>query len=154
MPDGVVDRPQNLDLVNYVNTQYDVAAQTYTKGDGVALTPVDYRAVQGAIWELIDTTGDCDTYTGSINWNKAQCNEIVADAKAYGEGFVPGEGDKIKFLAACKNAQTTAIVAQVTGIDVDVDGTYLGEETAWALNGGTRWRQGWGEYHTLTCPAP
>jgi hypothetical protein len=133
LPTDAVDKPGNLDLVNYVNTQYDAATQTYTKGDGAKITPVNYKAVQGAIWKLIDTSGNCDTSLGSISWDKNQCNAIVADANGYGDGFVPGPGDKIKFLVYCPGSQTTAIY-QVVGIDTEFDGAYLGKETAWALD--------------------
>jgi len=164
LPEGAVDKPTNLDLVNYVNTQYDAGTKTYTKGDGTSIPSVDWRAVQGAIWELIDNSGDCDNYAGSISWDKDQCNAIVADATLYGNGFVPGPGDKIKFLAVCMDAQTTAIVAQVTGIDSEIDGAYLGEETAWALDktpakANCSWKNskgnclGWGQYIPLTCPS-
>lgn len=82
---GLVQFPENLDLINYIINQHYVGTPsplggTYTFGD-----------VQRAIWELIEDgiCGGC----GTEPWTQAHVDEIVADALTNGEGFVPGCGD-------------------------------------------------------------
>jgi len=160
LPAGTVDKPENLDLVNYVNTHFNPATHVYTLFDGTLL-PTSWQAVQGAIWQLIDNSGNCATGNLSgLSWNASQCTQIANDALAHGNGFVPKNGDRIKFLVSCYNAQTTAIVSQVTGLDEVVDsGSLLGSDTAWALRSdGTKFTNskgqvtGWGKFFSIDKP--
>jgi hypothetical protein len=94
LPDGIIEKPENLDLVNYVLNQRHIGKPSncggsYTFGD-----------VQRAIWELIEDHQSDTAYLGP--WNQCRVDEIIADAYAYGEGFVPSPG------------QTTAIILKPT----------------------------------------
>ena len=87
IPDGVVDRPLNFDLINWILNQDFVGklsengTDAYTMGD-----------VQWAMWELIDGA-NCVSCTYLDPYVAARANEIVLMALANGDGYEPGEGD-------------------------------------------------------------
>jgi hypothetical protein len=123
LPDGTVDYPENLDLVNWIINQGFVGQPSsgcsgnYTYGD-----------VQRAIWELID---DQVSTAGLGSWSQCRVNEILAAAYANGEGFVPDCGDVIVVILAPVNGQQV-IIAQVTTIEVEVPCIPIYRfETAW-----------------------
>jgi hypothetical protein len=75
----IVDKPQNLDLVNFlINQDYKT-----TLGAGGP-------EVQAAIWTLLDNDQPLNGggNTGLI-WDQNKVDAIVADATAKGEGFIP-----------------------------------------------------------------
>ncbi len=88
LPEGLVEFPENLDLVNYILNEAYIGKSspggygTYTYGD-----------VQRAIWELLE---DQQLDAGLGEWSQERVDEIRKDAESKGEGFIPNpkEGDK------------------------------------------------------------
>ncbi|MDY6994673.1 MAG: hypothetical protein SVR94_18975 [Pseudomonadota bacterium] len=129
-PNAPVDKPENLDRVNYILNQ-------------------DYGAtmeeLQDAIWYLIDNDIP-KPEAGTL------IDVIVKDAQANGAGFEPGFGQVIGTIIKCgDNIQITLIV-------MDFDDIFLGEETAWAKSDDNIfWRNkkgktmGWGSYFEIPC---
>jgi hypothetical protein len=137
---ALVDFGENLDLVNYVINQ-GYASQGFTYGE-----------IQRAIWTLVD---DVVLTSGLGAWSQANVDAIVAEAFAYGEGFVPGCDDSVAVLLNPVNASdvTSAqvTIAQVTFAEVGVACTPVlgGSETAWAA-GDVSFRNGWGSWFDYT----
>jgi hypothetical protein len=75
----MVDKPQNLDLANYIINQ-----------DYLTKFGAGGSEVQAAIWTLLDddTPLNGGSNTGLV-WNQTKVDQIVADASAKGEGFIP-----------------------------------------------------------------
>lgn len=89
VPTGVVARPQNLDMVNWILNQ-DFDAKDNGDGNGQTYTEAE---IQGAIWGLTDGYVYVDP---AANYGTtANAKEIYNLAMANGEGFVAGEGDII-----------------------------------------------------------
>ena len=149
VPAGVVDRPENLDLVNWIinqdfTTQFSPAAgRNYTFGD-----------IQRAIWMLVD---DNLSTAGLGTWSQAAADEIYAAAAAIGPvddptvSWEPGLDDEIAVIlqpvnsSGTTNAQVT--IAQVTMIGVGCEAVewepilepwdpVFNSETAWAITEG------------------
>ena len=121
LPAGLLEYPENLDLINYIINQNYIGQPSpsggfYTWGD-----------IQKAIWQLVedDPTGD---WVGE--WSQARVDEILADAFANGEGFVPGCNEWIAIiLAPVYNQQ----ILQILFIQVQVPCIPSYEsDTAWA----------------------
>jgi hypothetical protein len=118
LPDGLVDHPENLDLVNWILNQNYVGKSspgghgTYTYGD-----------VQRAIWVLLEDTLSTN---GLGSWSQARVDEILAAAYANGGGYEPGCGGVMGIILA----PTPFCTAQFILIVVDVPCEE--EETAWA----------------------
>ncbi|MDF1702229.1 MAG: hypothetical protein P1V36_13820 [Planctomycetota bacterium] len=129
----LVDRPENMDLVNWVINQ-DFTALGYTYGD-----------IQKAIWTLID---DKHTGGGLGSYSQARVDEIVAMALIAGVGFVPGCDQQIAIVLrpVGVTGETTGqiTIAQVTFVQLEVEcmPIYRGE-TAWGF-GDNPFRTGWG----------
>ncbi len=122
IPEGLVEQPENLDLLNYIlNQSYpgqaSVAGGDFTFGD-----------VQRAIWTLID---DQVSTSGLGSWSQARVDEIIADALANGEGFSPACGDYVGVIfQPVSNNQIT--IAQVTLASVATACAPIYQtETAW-----------------------
>lgn len=140
---GLVDRPENFDLVNYIINQDWVgrpspSGGTYTYGD-----------VQRAIWTVID---DRVIGSGLGSWSATHVAEIVEDAAENGVGFVPACNDVVAVALAPRNASGgvagQVVIAQVTFIELGLDCVPIlgdGEETAWA-SGWFNFRRAWGSY--------
>jgi hypothetical protein len=128
-PAELVDRPENMDLINYIINQ-DYLGQGMSADD-----------IQMAIWSLID-----DRAPNPGTANTANVAAIVADALANGEGFFPTCGDVVAIIIEpTVEAQTTIIEYPVPCLDGPDR-----KETAWALaDGGIAFRQGWGSYFTV-----
>lgn len=126
-----VDKPENLDLLNYMINQKD---------DYILLgaTQKDLMAVG---WTLIDNGPIPVNLSGD---NPTLVAAIVAEVKMYGEGFIPGPDDLIGIIVKCDNKQVTFL--EVLRGDIE-----LGSETAWAqgdfsfLNNKGK-PTGWGTY--------
>jgi len=148
LPTGLIEYPENLDLVNwilnqgYVGTTSPGGFGTYTYGD-----------VQRAIWALIE---DGQSTSGLGQWNGNRVNEILTAAHASGEDFYPGCGDVIAIVLRPVNTNggTTGqvTIAQVTlaELPVECESTC---ETAWGDGtdfGGSSWAMYIG-YTLATC---
>lgn len=131
--DGLVDYSENIDLINYILNQ-DYVSQGYS-----------VLAVQSAIWALIDdTTSPYGFIIGT--------DVIVNDARANGEGFVPGCGDVMGIILEPieDNAQHLIIEYPVPCSQDTSDDDQPRSETAWALaDWGIAFDQGWGMYFQL-----
>lgn len=116
---SLIDYPENLDLVVYIlNQKYPRTPSpsglgTYTYGD-----------VQLAIWTLVDEN---TSVSGLGSYKEERVNEIVTDARMYGEGFVPECGQiTIQFinpvqLGCHPDTALTIPIAQILIIEVLVD---------------------------------
>ena len=87
--DGLVNNPEDMDLVNYILNQ-DIVGQP-SGCDGV----YTYGDVQQAIWYLLedrmgDVAPDFDYPFTLGPWELCRANEIIDDAVANGDGFEPG----------------------------------------------------------------
>ncbi|MFV0386294.1 SdrD B-like domain-containing protein [Paracoccus sp. (in: a-proteobacteria)] len=85
VPAGVVARPQNLDVINWIMNQ-NFEAQDNGDGTGVNYTEAE---IQGAIWGLTDDL----IFVGGGLGTYENAEEIRDLALANGEGFTPGEDD-------------------------------------------------------------
>jgi hypothetical protein len=121
---GVVEHPENFDLVNYIVNNFQVGM---TIPGGVA--PLNYSDIQRAIWELIE---DAQSTNGlEPIWHEENVAAILDDAYALGEGFVPGCGDSIALVCVPDGGSVQVIVAQVTIAMLPVPCGETQEETAW-----------------------
>ena len=104
LPDGVVDRPENFDLINWILNQNFVGTlstngvDAYTLGD-----------VQWAMWELIDDA-NCVSCTYLDPYDVARANEIVVLAEANGGGYEPGEGDVLAVVLQPTDGKQVVII--------------------------------------------
>jgi hypothetical protein len=137
LPAGAVDKPENLDLVNWIINQ-DFSDGPYTSDQ-----------VQCAIWQLVDDNPGCTVDAGVA--------AIVAAAQApENEGYEPQTcQDKVAVVLVpvgeSGNVTSQVTIAQVTVIEVGdfCDDSYDPEqtETAWGC-GDKTFRTGWGSYFT------
>ena len=141
---GLIEHPENLDLVNWIINQGFVGqpspgcSGSYTYGD-----------VQRAIWTLVE---DSNSTSGLGPYSQCRVNEIVAAAYDEGEEFVPSCGDTVAVILVPVNGQQITI-AQITliGYPAEVGCEDLwADETAWG-QGGCPFRTGWGSYFQC-CP--
>jgi hypothetical protein len=108
LPEGIVEYPENLDLVNWILNQDFVGEPSPCGGF------FNYKNVQGAIWTLIEG------YAPGAGCNVA---ELVDRAYANGEGFEPGCGDLLGvFLIPVTGEQHLLISVPVPCAE---------DETAW-----------------------
>lgn len=108
-----IDKPENLDLVNYIINNYT--------GDNNPNTMCD---IQKAIWTVVDD----DPVAGCGSYNQDRVDEIVADAEVNGEDFVPA----CDAFAAVILVPVPVPSAQATIIPVRMECKGVWEsETAW-----------------------
>lgn len=81
LPAGLVDHPENLDLVNWILNK-DFVGKTTPGGLGVYTT----GDVQLAMWTLLDDSFDASTVGP---FSQARVDLIVDMARQLGEGYVP-----------------------------------------------------------------
>ena len=125
LPAGLIEYPENLELVNWILNQDYVGQPSIAGGD------FTYGDVQRAIWELIEDDQSTD---GLGLWEPTRVNEILSDANANGEDFIPGCGDSIAVILAPLDNQQVP-VAQVTFIEVGLGCTLIYQmETAWGAH--------------------
>jgi len=101
IPDGVVDNPENLDLINWIlNQEWFGVDSPYTIGD-----------VQWAMWELIDDN-NCVSCTYLVPWDDTTVRgmEIVDLAMASGEGYEPGLGDVLAVVLEPTDGKQKVII--------------------------------------------
>ena len=145
----IVDHPENLDLVNWIINQGYVGTAS-PGGYGIHT----YGDVQRAIWELVENS---QSTSGLGSWNQARADEIVADALAYGEGFVPGCGESVAIILRPVNSTGDTVaqvtIAQVTFVELGIECPPIYcEETAWAwVEGAEQFKQGWGWTFEYCC---
>lgn len=89
IPDGLITQTNNLDLLNYILNTYELGDMVPIElyGDG-SLEPGPLQAfhLQEVVWALLhNADGDPDP-----GW--APASLLVAEARAEGEGFLPGCG--------------------------------------------------------------
>ena len=140
-PTAPVDHPENLDVANYILNNQDHYMRSFGAG---------WEEIQGALWKVLDNEYDCPNTgscnLGSITFDVAKVNHIVADAMIAGDGFMPGADDVIGILVFIPGKQFT--VFQITMIEA-----YLGEETAWGDGrDGLQFGKGWATYFECIIP--
>ena len=127
LPPGMLEKPENLDAINWIINQNFVGKPAPVECSSLpgGLPLYTYGSVQRAIWELIDNQNS----TLSLGpFSTCQKNDIVQDALALGEGFVP----------SCH--QFTGVILrpfdpfqQITLIQVEAEcAQQCNSETAWA----------------------
>ncbi|NER80662.1 MAG: hypothetical protein F6K42_14045 [Leptolyngbya sp. SIO1D8] len=89
---GLIEQPENLDLINWIINHQDTALSAYTIGE-----------IQLAIWQLIDDAPpNDDAITGLQTFfngfDQANVDAIKALAQTNGEGFVPEGGQKVAVI--------------------------------------------------------
>lgn len=125
-----VDRPGNLDLLNYLlNKDYS--------GIGAGRAEI-----QAAIWEIIDSGDWHFVPTALIAPSPTIVAQILADVQANGQGFVPQAGQLVAvILDPATSLQTTVIAVRLPSCPPS------GSETAWAGNLAFPGKN-WGRYFT------
>lgn len=90
LPDGLVEYPLNLPLINWILNQDFVGKESRCNGK------FTYGDVQKAIWEIIED----DDWNGEPvgPWDQCRIDEIVAAAYANGDGYVPSCGDYLAII--------------------------------------------------------
>ena len=138
LPPGLVDNPENLDLINYILNQHFVGQPSICSGD------YTYGDVQRAIWELID---DSQSSTGLLGpWEQCRVDEILADVGANGEGYIPGCGDVFAVILDCIDPDD----GQTSIIPIPIECTEDWNcETAWG-DGFDFPGKNWATYFTYT----
>jgi hypothetical protein len=141
---GLVEYPENLDLVNWIINQ-DFVGQN-SPCDGI----YTYGDVQKAIWTLVE---DTNSDQGLGSWSQCRVDEILATAWNSGEGFTPGCGDEVAVILAPVDGQQI-IIAEVTFEDIGlVCEPIYREESAWGEGfdfPGADWSM-WFEYLVGEC---
>jgi hypothetical protein len=95
IPLGLLEKPYNLDLVNYIINQHYVGKPSGCIGN------YTYGDVQRAIWTLIE---DQQSTTGNLGpWSQCRVNEILTDANDNGEGFIPTYNQIVAIILAPTN---------------------------------------------------
>jgi hypothetical protein len=126
IPAGLIENPDNLDLVNYILNQGYVGqpagcgSEVYTYGD-----------VQMAIWQLLDDALPVDTSSAGP-LSTCGTAAILADAMANGEGFEPGAGEVLGVILVPYDDDPETPIAQISIIGIPVEcEPEGGDETAW-----------------------
>ena len=138
LPPGLIEYPENLDLVNYIINQGYIGQPAACGGT------FTMRDIQVAIWTLMD---DEVGSPGAGPWAQCRVDEILADAYANGEGFTPGCGDLIAVVLEPVNGAQVIIIE----VEIPCEPVYEGE-TAWGF-GPCAFGRGWGWYFAC-CTQP
>ena len=139
LPDGLIEYPENLDLVNWILNQGFVGQPSacggiYTYGD-----------VQRAIWELLE---DNLSTEGLGAWSQCRVDEILTAAYANGEGFEPGCGDIMAVILESEPVNCEQVQIIIGEIVIE-----CGCETAWG-DGEDFLGKNWATYFTYTVQYP
>ncbi len=114
LPVGLVDKPQNFDLVNWIINQDFVG-----KPAGGSLGSYTYSDVQYAIWTLLENQVST---SGLYDLNYTRAAQIVTLAQTKGENFMPTCGDMVAVvLQPVGGANQTITIAQVTFASLGVN---------------------------------
>ncbi|SFS68290.1 hypothetical protein SAMN04487906_1343 [Zhouia amylolytica] len=119
LPDGIIENPGNIDLVNWIMNQgflgqASPSGGTYTFGD-----------IQWAIWELLDDANCSACAFLGDDWSEEKGQEIVDAAMQNGADFMPGCGDYIAVLLVPTDN------SQPIFIPIHIPCKECGSETAW-----------------------
>ncbi len=109
LPAGLVDHPENFDLVNWIINQYFVG-----KSAGGSLGVYSAGDVQQAIWELLQ-----DNVGTRITYDRARVDQIKTLAAAH-EGYKPSCGDLVAVILQPLDGKQLTII-QVTFASLGVD---------------------------------
>jgi hypothetical protein len=136
-----LEYPENLDLVNYIINQHYIGKPSkcdgnYTLGD-----------VQLAIWTLVDDY--VPTGLEALGpWSQCKVDEIVSNAIALGEGFVPRCGQVLAIIL--ETTEYVGVIGQLAIIEVPITCEYETQcETAWG-NGTSFPGNNWAMHFTYT----
>ena len=138
IPAGLIEYPQNLDLVNWLLNQNYVG--TYSPGGYGIYT---YGDIQRAIWTLVD---DTNSTSGLGAYSQYRVNEIVNAALLSGEGFVPGCNEQFAILFdphTSSGSQQQVVIGQTTLATLGI-ACETRSETAWGWGSqfpGSSWAQ-------------
>lgn len=123
LPEGLLEFPENLDLVNWIINQGFVGQPSTCDGN------YTYGDIQRAIWALVE---DNQSSSGLGSWSQCRVDEILAAAYANGEGFEPGCEDYVAVILQPIGGQQVVTIAQVTFASVGVPCDPIFQyETAW-----------------------
>lgn len=118
-PEVPIDKPENLDLVNWIINQ-DFVDQPSACGGNFT-----FGDMQWAIWNLLDSDPPTAGGIASLfEWDLCRAQEIVDAAMMNGEGFVPGCGDKLGIILDPVEWRQPVLI----WIDAPCEGE---DETAW-----------------------
>ncbi len=122
LPEGIFENPDNFDLVNWIVNQDFVGE--ISPGQGGEYT---FSDVQIAMWEIIENKNCTDTFCAYVgDFDLVRIDEIIEQATANGEGFIPECGDLISIvLVPLEDLQSVIISVPLPCGDEC-------EETAWA----------------------
>lgn len=135
-----VDKPENLDLLNYMLNHQDEYMADLNLG-GLGLGAATKKDILAAGWTLVDNS----PIPNNLKGNQLRVDYIVNQAFLYGEGFIPGPDDIIGIIIYCGTKVQVTLMEFIRG---DIE---LGSETAWAqgdfpfLNNKGK-PTGWGTY--------
>ena len=124
LPAGLVEHPENFDLVNWIINQ-DFVGKSAAPAVGI----YTYGDVQEAIWELVEDV----VPAGEISHNDPRVNQIKTLAAAH-EGFKPTCGDFIAVVLQPVDGSQPITIGQVTFASLGVDCAESNAVTA-VLNG-------------------
>lgn len=139
-----VDKPQNYDVTNYLINQEWVGKASPSGG------VYTWYDVQWAIWILLDNNGNTYPAEEHADWpvNKTRTLELVNDAFAHGENYIPSCHGKIAVVVDPQTSRTRAqtLIIPMLLTDLGIECKPIGKEsTAWAL-GKSQLPSGWGTY--------
>ena len=109
LPGGLVEFPENLDLVNWILNQYFVGQPSSCGGN------YTYGDVQRVIWALVEDK-DGQSTSGLGPWLQCRADQIEAAARANGEGFTPECGDFIAVIFQPVDGSQITIAQVVLGL--------------------------------------
>jgi hypothetical protein len=122
--DGLVDYPENLDLINWILNQDFVYKPTSCNP---ALPTYTYGSVQRAIWSLID---DENSTLSLGSYSLCQIEEIIEAAFINGEGFMPDCGDFVGVLLEPFTPEGLPAQPVIIPVPLPCDPIFC-DETAW-----------------------
>lgn len=138
LPAGIVDYPENLDLVNWIINQNFVGQPAFdyllpdagNNGLGEPLGTYTYGDVQKAIWILVEENPSA---SGLGPYSMDRVREILYAAYANGNDYEPGdcEEDKVAVILVPTSGNRQITIAQITFIEVGIPCVPEGDETAW-----------------------
>ena len=138
LPAGAVDKPENMDLINWILNQNFVGMMSSNGVD-----PYTLGDVQWAMWEVIDDA-NCVSCTYLTPYDAARAQEIVDMAEANGEGYEPGAGDMLAIVLVPQTGEQVVIIPQTIECEPECE-TAFARDTDGANcfldNGFSRW--GW-----------
>ena len=117
-PDGILEKPENLDALNWLLNQHLIGSESTSGG---AYTYGDF---QMAVWKLVDDGVCCLPSLG--DYSDVRAMELVDLALANGDGFTPGCGEYMGLILVPADRQPV-----IFGYKLDCEAGEC-EETAWA----------------------